>query len=202
VHHSALDTAASPTMYAPYPQDLFGQMWVLMRSDGDPAYLAPLARQTVREVDRALPAFGITPLATVVSDSVARRRFSMLLLGLFAVVALFLAAVGLYGVVSYTVGQRRREIGLRMAIGAAPRDVLAMVVAGAMKLAAIGVAIGIAAALGFSRVLETSLYGVTPFDPASYAITAMVLVAVALVASVVPARRAMRVDPRVALIEE
>jgi ABC-type antimicrobial peptide transport system permease subunit len=126
----------------------------------------------------------------------------MLLLGLFAVVALFLAAVGLYGVVSYTVGQRRREIGLRMAIGAAPRDVLAMVVAGAMKLAAIGVAIGIAAALGFSRVLETSLRGVTPFDPASYAITAMVLVAVALVASVVPARRAMRVDPRVALIEE
>jgi ABC-type antimicrobial peptide transport system permease subunit len=110
-----------------------------------------------------------------VSESVAQRRFTILLLGLFAFIALFLAAVGLYGVVGYTVSQRTPEIGLRMAIGAQRGDVLRLVVGGRMKLAIIGVAIGIACALGVARLVATTLYQVTPFDPASYSATALVL---------------------------
>ena len=142
------------------------------------------------------------PLAEVVDESVAERRFSMLLLALFALVALFLAAVGLYGVVSYTVGQRTQEIGLRMAIGAAPSQVLRMVVGGGMKLAIIGVAVGIAASLALANLVASLLFGVTPFDPVSYAATASILLAVAALACFVPARRAMRVDPIIALRQE
>jgi ABC-type antimicrobial peptide transport system permease subunit len=177
-------------------------MWMVVRTGGDPAQMAGAARQAVREVDRSLPAFSITPLADVVSETVADRRFSMLLLGLFALVALFLAAVGLYGVVAYTVTQRTQEIGLRMAIGAEPGQVLRMIIGGGMKLAAIGVAVGIAGALALANLVASMLYGVTPFDPASYAGTAGVLLAVAALACWLPARRAMRVDPLVALRQE
>jgi putative ABC transport system permease protein len=156
-------------------------------------------RQVVRDIDPALPAFSMTPLATVISDSVAQRRFSMLLLGVFALVALFLAAVGLYGVVAYTVSQRTPEIGLRMAIGAQGGDVLRMVIGGGMKLAILGVVLGTAGALALARLVATMLYEVTPFDPTSYASTAAVLLAVALLACYIPARRAMGVDPIVAL---
>jgi ABC-type antimicrobial peptide transport system permease subunit len=126
----------------------------------------------------------------------------MLLLGLFAFVALFLAAVGLYGVVAYTVSLRTSEIGLRMAIGAEPADVLRMVVGGGMKLATIGVVIGIAGALALASLIASMLYGVTAFDPASYVVTATVLLVVAALACWIPARRAMRVDPLVALRQE
>ena len=177
-------------------------MWVVARTTGDPAALSTTVRQTVQGIDRTLPAFAMTPLATAVSDSVAQRRFSMLLLGLFAFIALFLAAVGLYGVVAYTVSQRTQEIGLRMAIGAQRTDVLRLVVGGGMKLAVAGVAIGIACALGLARLVATMLFEVTPFDPASYSATALVLLAVAALACYVPARRAMRVDPIVALRQE
>ena len=177
-------------------------MWVLARTSGDPAAFAGTARQIVRDIDPSLPAFSMSPLADIVSESVAERRFSMLLLGLFAFVALFLAAVGLYGVVAYTVGQRTQEIGLRMAIGAAPGQVMRMVIGGGMKLAILGVVIGTAAALGLAEYVASLLFGVTPFDPASYAATAGVLLAVAAIACFVPARRAMRVDPIVALRQE
>ena len=156
----------------------------------------------MRDIDSTLPTYSVSPLATVVSDSVAQRRFSMLLIVLFAVVALFLAAVGLYGVVAYTVSQRTREIGLRMAIGAAPSHVLTMVVGGGMKLALIGVVIGVAGALALARLVQTMLFEVAPSDPVSYVITAALLLAIAAVASYVPARRAMRVDPMVALQAE
>ena len=199
VHQDGLDTNVRPTMYVPFKQDVFSSMWIVAKTKGDPALLTSVARQTVRAIDPGLPAFSITPLADVVSDSVAQRRFSMLLLGLFALVALFLAAVGLYGVVAYTVSQRTQEIGLRMAIGAQPRDVLRMVLGGGMKLAVVGVVIGIASALGLARLVASMLYNVTPFDPTSYAATALILLAVAALACYIPARRAMRVDPIVAL---
>jgi putative ABC transport system permease protein len=199
VHHSGLDANASPTMYVPYRQDVFSLMWIVASTDGNPALLSPAARQTVRELDAGLPAFSVTPLAAVVSESVAQRRFSMLLLAAFAAIALFLAAVGLYGVVAYSVGQRTQEIGVRMAIGARRADVLGLVIGGGMKIALIGVAIGLAGALALSRVIETMLFDVTRFDPASYAATALVLMAVAALACYVPARRATRVDPIVAL---
>jgi putative ABC transport system permease protein len=203
VRQDRLDTSPSPTMYVPYAQGgAFSTMWVVARATGDPAQLPAAARQTVRAIDANLPAYSITPLPTVISDSVAQRRFSMLLLGLFAMIALFLAAVGLYGVVAYTVSQRTQEIGLRMAIGAQRGDVLRMVVGGGMKLALIGVIVGVAGALALSSLVATMLFEVRRFDPPSYAITAAVLLAVAAVACYVPARRAMGVDPIVALRQE
>jgi putative ABC transport system permease protein len=202
VHHGALDSNPEPTMYVPFEQDVFSSMWIVARADGDPAMLPGLARQAVRGIDPALPAFSMIPLAQVVSDSVAQRRFSMLLLMAFASVALVLAGVGLYGVVAYMVRQRTQEIGVRMAIGAQRMDVLRMVVGGGMKLALAGVAIGIVAALALSRLLGTMLFGVTPLDVTSYAVTALTLFAVSALACYVPARRAMRVDPIVALRNE
>ena len=202
VHYGGLDANPNPTMYVPFKQDVFSTMWVVARAGGDPAQLSAAARQAVREIDRGLPAYSMTALDTVVSESVGQQRFSMLLLGLFALVALFLAAVGLYGVVAYTVTQRTQEIGLRMAIGAQRGDVLKMVVGGGMRLAIIGVVIGIAGALAAANVVASLLFEVTPFDPASYIATAAVLLAVAALACYVPARRAMRVDPIIALRQE
>jgi putative ABC transport system permease protein len=202
VRYLGLDTTPNPTMYVPYKQDVFSTMWIVARSDGDPARAAAGARQAVQQIDRGLPAYSMMPLATVVSESVAQRRFSMLLLALFAAIALFLAAVGLYGVMAYTVSQRTQEIGVRMAMGAQRADVLRMVVGGGLKLTLVGVAIGVAAALALARLVATMLFDVTPFDPASYAATAGVLLAVAALACYIPARRAMRVDPIVALRQE
>ena len=202
VRQAGLDATPFPTMYVPYSQDVFSGMWVVTKTRDDPAALGGLARQTVQEIDGALPAFAMTPLATVVSDSVAQRRFSMLLLTLFASIALFLTAVGLYGVVSYSVSQRTQEIGLRMAIGAQRGDVMRLVVGGGMRLALVGMVLGIASALGVANFLGTMLFEVTPFDPASYIATSVVLMAIAALACFVPARRAMRVDPIVALRQE
>jgi putative ABC transport system permease protein len=202
VHHGGLDAVPAPSMYVPYKQDVFSTMWVVARAAGDPTLLAGPVRQTLRELDSSLPAYSITPLATIVTESVAQRRFSMLLLALFALIALFLAAVGLYGVVAYTVSQRTREIGLRMAIGAEPGQVLRMVLGGGMKLALIGVAIGLAGAVALARLVETLLFDVPSLDPASYAATAALLLAVAMLACYLPARRAMRVDPLIALQAE
>ena len=199
VHHEGLDSDPLPTMYVPYRQDIFSGMWLVARTNGDPAQLTSTVRQTVREIDPALPAFSISPLENVISDSVAQRRFSMLLLGVFALIALFLAAVGLYGVVAYTVSQRTQEIGVRMAIGADRSDVLKMVVGGGMKLALVGVVIGTAGALAVARLVAAMLFDVTPFDPTSYLLTAATLLTIAALACYVPARRAMRVDPVVAL---
>ncbi len=202
VRHSGLDAKPTPTMYVPYTQDVFGSLWVLARTDGNPASLAPLARQTVREIDPALPAFSIAPLLDTVSESVGQRRFSLLLLAAFAAIALVLASVGIYGVVAYAVSQRTQEIGVRMAIGAERGDVLRLIVGGGMKLALAGVGIGVAAALALSRYIATMLFETEPFDPVSYGATIAVLLAVALAACYVPARRAMNLDPVRAIRQE
>ena len=186
-------------MYVPYQQDVFSQMWVVVRTEGDPAALAPLVRQTLQSVDSSVAAALMSPLQDVVTTSVGPERVSMFLLGLFALIALFLASVGLYGVVAYSVSQRTQEIGVRMAIGAQGRDVMRMIVGGGMKLALIGVAIGIAGALALARVVSTMLYEVTPFDPISYTVTPVLLLVVAVLACYIPARRAMRIDPILAL---
>jgi putative ABC transport system permease protein len=202
VRHDGLASTPGPTMYVPHKQDPFSAMVMVVKTEGDPAQLSSAAREAVRGIDPALPAYAMAPLADIVSDSVAQRRFSMLLLAVFAGVALFLAAVGLYGVVAYAVNQRTREIGLRMAIGAQRGDVLSLIVGGGMKLAIIGVAIGLAGALALSGFVEAMLFDVTPLDPTSYGVTASVLLAVAALACYVPARRAMQVDPIVALRNE
>jgi putative ABC transport system permease protein len=202
VHHEGLDAAPRPTMYAPFAHDVFSTMTMMVKTKGRPEDFAASARQAVREIDGALPAFAVAPLKEVVTESVAQRRFSMLLLAVFAMVALFLAAVGLYGVVAYAVSQRTQEIGLRMAIGAQRGDVLRMVLTGGMKLALVGVVLGIGIALAVARYLKSLLFEVTPFDAWSYAATATVLLAVSALACYVPARRATAVDPLVALRTE
>jgi putative ABC transport system permease protein len=202
VHHEGLDASPRATMYTPFAHDLFGTMTLMVKVAGRPEDFVASARQAVREIDASLPAFAITPLQEVVTESVAQRRFSMLLLAVFAVVALFLAAVGLYGVVAYAVSQRTPEIGLRMAIGAQREDVLLMVLTGGMKLALAGIVLGVGAALALARYVQSLLFEVTPFDPWSYVATAAVLLAVSALACYVPARRATAVDPLVALRAE
>ena len=202
VRYDGLDASADPTMYVPFRQDVFSSMWVVAQAEGDPTHIMPVARQVVREIDPGLPTYSATPLATVVSASVGQRRFSMLLLGAFAMVALFLAAVGIYGVVAYSVSQRTQEIGVRIAIGAERRDVLTLIVGGGMKLALAGVVIGLAGALALSRYIATMLFDVTRFDPASYGATAAMLLAIAVLACYMPARRAMKVDPIIAMRQE
>ena len=202
VRHEGLDTNGRPTMYAPFRTDVFSTMWVMVKTAEEPLALAPAARQVLRELDTTIPAASLERLETVVTESVAPRRFSMLLLSAFAVVALFLAAVGLYGVVAYAVSQRTREIGLRMAIGAQRGDVLRMVVGGGMKLATVGVVVGLVTALWLARYVASMLFGVTSLDPVSYGVTAAVLLTVSAIACYIPARRATTVDPLVALRAE
>ncbi len=199
VHYDSLEVKATPTMYVPFRQDVFSSMWVMARTNGDPAQLTSVVRQTVRDIDRGLPVFSIAPLADVVTTSVAQQRFSMLLLAVFAAIAVFLAAVGLYGVVAYTVSLRTQEIGVRVAMGARSGQVLGLILGGGMTLAVAGVAIGVAGALTVAKLAKIALFGLTALDPISYVITSTVLLAVAALACYFPARRATRVDPIVAL---
>lgn len=202
VHHDGLNLAPHPTIYLPYPQDAFRTMSIVLRADSDPLPLALDVRDVVREIDRSLPAYSVRALEDVVSESLGERRFSMLLLALFAGMASFLAAVGLYGVVSYTVSQRTREMGLRLAVGASRSSLMLTMMVQGMKPALAGIGIGLAAALLLARLLETLLFGVTPFDPASYAAMALLLFLVAAFACFVPARRAAALDPLAALRHE
>jgi len=175
---------------------------LLVRTLGDPLALTSALRQAIREVDPALAVFGLESLDEALSRSVAERRFTMLLLGLFAAVALALAAVGVHGVLSFGVARRTREIGLRMALGAQPRGVLGLIVEEGLALAAVGLAAGLLGALALTRLLSSQLFGVTPTDPATFVGVALFLAAVTLMASYLPARRATKVDPAVALRTE
>jgi putative ABC transport system permease protein len=203
VKYTGLDKAPEPTMYTPYEQNLWWPtMFLVVRSSVDPAGLARAVRSQVAGLDPLLPLARVRTMDELLGQSVAEPRFRTTLLGIFAATALLLAAVGIYGVLSYTVGQRTQEIGIRMALGARRRDVLALVLGQGMALAGIGVAIGLAAALALSRVLAGLLFGVSPADPATFGAVSLVMVAAALLACYVPARRATRVDPMVALRSE
>jgi putative ABC transport system permease protein len=156
-------------------------------------------RRDVWAVDKNLPLANLSTLEQLLDKTIAQRRFNLLLLGIFAGVALVLAAVGIYGVMSYAVTQRTHEIGVRMALGAQTSNVLRMVVGQGIRLALVGIAIGLGAALGLTRLMASLLYEVSATDPLTFAVIALMLAAVALVACYVPARRATRVDPMVAL---
>ena len=172
---------------------------VVLRTKGDPTAVMGPVRRSVEALDPGEVIYGVETMENVVSSSFAARRLSMILLGVFAALALVLACVGIYGVVSYLVGQRTHEIGVRMALGAQRSDVLRLVLGQGARMALIGVTIGIAAALGLTRLMANQLFGVTAHDPLTFADVAILLLIVAVIACYIPARRAMRVDPMVAL---
>jgi putative ABC transport system permease protein len=171
----------------------------VVRSEGDPASVAGAVRAAVREIDPALPIFGMQTMSDTVADSLVRPRFLSLLLGAFSVIALALAAVGIYGVMAYSVSQRTQEIGVRVALGARSSDVMKMVLGQGTKLAAVGVGIGLAGAFALTRVMSTLLFEVSVTDPATFAAVVALLAIVALLACYIPARRATKVDPLIAL---
>jgi putative ABC transport system permease protein len=173
-----------------------------VRATRDPAALVHAVQQEVLRVDPDLPLARVMPMDRVVAKSISGQNFSMTLLGIFGGVALLLAAIGIYGVMSYTVQQRTHEMGIRIALGAGTGQLLRLVVGQGLLLAGIGVTIGLAASFGFTRVMSTLLYGVKATDAATFAVVAAVLSTVAALACFIPARRATRVDPVVALHHE
>jgi putative ABC transport system permease protein len=199
VYQYGLDSQKTMQLYYPYEQDSSFDMTLLVRSDSNPSMLGSAVRQAVFSVDKDQPVSDIQPFDQVLADSLAGRRFSMFLLALFASGALALAAVGIYGVISYSVTQRTNEFGIRVALGAQSRDVLALVVRQSMLLILTGTVIGLAASFALTRLLSSLLFGVSATDLPTFAIVSLVLIAVAMLASFIPARRATKVDPLVAL---
>jgi predicted lysophospholipase L1 biosynthesis ABC-type transport system permease subunit len=196
------DTPAAPELFLPYTQpppsawnSFQRSMAVVVRTDGNPQAYAPFLRSAVRSVDASLPLYEVQTMEEALGADRAAPRFSTWLLSLLAATGLLLAAVGIYGVIAYFVTQRTPEIGLRLALGASPRSVLFLVVRHGAMLAVTGIAIGLAGALAVTRMLRTLLFEVTPTDPPSYAIGAIALLTIALLACAIPALRAVRVNP-------
>ncbi len=196
VRHFGLDDRARFDVYVNSTES---EMYLVVRTASDPLSLAPAVRREVQAVDKDVPVSNVTTMDQILSNSLSSRRFSMLLLGIFAGLALILAAVGIYGVISYSVTQRTHEIGIRMALGAERSDVLRLVVRQGMVLTLAGVGAGVAGSLALTRFLSSLLYEVRPTDPATFVSISLLLTGVALLATYIPARRATKVDPMVAL---
>lgn len=199
VKHKALETEAMPEVYFPYQQHPKNFINLVVHTASDPASMVSAIRNQVLSIDKDQPVSDVMTMEQRLAKSVASSRFVMLLLGIFSILALGLAAVGIYGVMSYLVTQRTQEIGVRMALGAQKRDVLKLVVGKGMALAVIGIAIGLVASLGLTRLMRSLLFEVTPTDWLTFVITSMVLLTVALLACYIPARRATKVEPLIAL---
>jgi putative ABC transport system permease protein len=202
VVHAGLDAQVRSMTYWPLARNGDGSMTLTLRTAGEPAGVISTVRGILREQDADLALADIRTMDEVVSQSVAQRRLMMVMLGIFAGAALLLAAVGIYGVIAYSVTQRTQEIGIRLALGAQQSDVLRMVVGQAAVLAVAGVVIGAMGAVFLTRLMADLLFGVKPFDPLTFAVVAAGLTGVALLASYVPGRRATRVDPVIALRSE
>src|SRR5260370_19607822 len=202
VHQLELVGPAGPAMYLPASQDAGTgdtlRDWVI-RASGDPTALVSAVRTAVWAIDPTLPISRIQTMERVRSNYLGPQQFNLALVALFGAMALILAAAGLYGVASYSVAQRRREIGIRIALGAQASDVLRLVVGQGTKLAFLGLAVGSLTALVLTRLVSSLLYGVSEHDPLTFVGVAVLLVSVAVIASYIPARSAMRVDPMVAL---
>ena len=200
--HTALDSALRPQVYVHHRADPPSQMVVVMRTNGDPLGFAAVARAAVQEIDRNQPIGRLRTMKAVVDESVSSRRFTMFLAGTFAALALALSLVGLYAVVSFSVAERTREMGVRIALGASPTNLLTLVMTEGLSLAAAGVVLGLVAAFGMTRFMQTLLFGVEAHDATTFTVVPLLLFAAAAVGCVVPARRAMRVDPMVTLRAE
>jgi putative ABC transport system permease protein len=189
-------------IYVPHAQDSqWNFMGLVIRTAGDPAGFAATLRREVQALDKDQPIYNVRTLDDVVANSLGTRRVSMQLFAVFACAALLLAALGIYGVMAYSVTQRTREIGLRMALGAQKSDVLGLVIRQGMILTVIGVVVGVAGAFALTRVIGNLLYGVTATDPATFVAIPLLLLFVALVACYLPARRAAKLDPTIALAQ-
>ena len=201
---SALEAATRPMIYMPIFQIPRARQNVIFvaRTNASPAALATSMREAITSVDKELPAYDIRTMNDVVSESVAQRRFSTMLLSIFGLVALLLAAIGLYAVMSYTVTQRTQEIGIRIALGAQVRDILRLIVGSGMSLALVGVVLGVGVSFALTRLMGSLLFGVTPTDPLTFAFVTLGLLLVALCACAIPASRATKLDPLVALRHE
>jgi putative ABC transport system permease protein len=198
VRQDSLRDTALTSVFVPWTQRTelsSNEMWVLARSSRDPASLAASIRRIVREVDRSVAVSDVRTMNAVISASVQKARFTMTLVGLFALAALLLGAVGIYGVMSYVVGQRARELGVRLALGATSGRVLALVVGRGARLAGLGVSIGLIAAGATTGALGSFLYGVSARDPVTFVVVPAVFLLIAVAASYAPALRATRIDP-------
>ncbi len=194
-----LDNPARLEVYYPYRQQPEADMNLVVRSAVDPASLTSAVRAAVATIDKDQPIFDVHTMQQLVDDSISTRRLTLVLLGIFSALALILAAIGIYGVMAYTVALRTQEIGIRMALGAQQKDVLRLVLGQGARIAFFGVAIGLAVAAALARLLSSLLFSVSASDPLTFAAVAVLLVAVALLACYIPARRALRVDPIIAL---
>jgi putative ABC transport system permease protein len=198
---NGMDVATKPVMYSPYSQDISTFTGIVIRSALQSETLLGTVRNEIRSLDPEVTVFGTTTIQQMITDSPATflRRYPAFLIGIFAVVALILAAIGIYGVISYSVSQQRQEIGIRLALGAEKRHIVAMVMKQGVYLVAGGVGVGLAASFGVTRLLASLLFGVSPNDPFIMSGIAVLIALVALLACFIPARRATKVDPMIAL---
>lgn len=199
IKNFGLDAPPKPEMYVSQNQFPFQSTFMVVRGGGDPKNLIAPVTQAVAAIDKDQPIYNVKSMTEVLAASVARPRFTMLLMSCFAVVAVILAAIGLYGVMAYSVSLRTQEVGIRMALGSQRSGILKLIIGQGLKLTAIGVAIGLVGAFALTRVFQSLLFGISASDPLTFIAIALLLFGVALLASFVPARRAMRVDPMVAL---
>jgi putative ABC transport system permease protein len=200
VHQMGLNVPPRAEMYVPYPQyEYFAPGYLAVKTAGDPLRFATAIRDQIWAVDKDQPVADVMPMQAIVDEELAPRRLQATILGAFGGLALLLASLGIYAVLSYAVAQRTQEIGVRIALGAQPGNVLRMIIGQGLALTLTGVAIGLGGALALTRVLANLLYGVSASDPATLVAIAALLSCVALLACYIPARRAMRVDPMVAL---
>ena len=190
------------TYYFPFEQNVIRGMTLVTRTAGDPSSVVNAIRQQVTSLDPELPFFSVKPMQQRVDESLVSRRTPMMLASLFGGIALFLAAVGIYGVLAFQVAQRRKEIGIRMALGSDGRRIFGLIVTEGLWLLAAGIGIGLAGAFGIRRAMATQLFGVQPMDPLVLSAVAATLGVVAFIACAVPARRASHIDPLIALTDQ
>jgi putative ABC transport system permease protein len=199
IRNRSLDTPPKPAYYVSQSQVPFGETTFVLKTSNDPHGLTSAVTRTIQSIDRELPVFGVKTMDEYLASSVAAPRFNTTLLSIFASVALVLTIVGLYGVMSYSVAQRTSEIGIRMALGAQSSDVMKMVIRQGFKMVLIGLGIGLIVAFALMRIMASLLFGITTKDPITFGIVTCLLMLVALLACYLPARRATKVDPLIAL---
>jgi ABC-type antimicrobial peptide transport system permease subunit len=201
IKSDGLDIDGVPHVYIPTYQSLDRTLGVVLRTSLPASLLEPQIRHEVQSIDPGLPVFHVSSMNEVIDTSLAPRRFSADMVGGFAALAIFLASLGIYGLLAYTVGQRSREIGLRMALGAQRPDIVKLILGKGVVLAAVGILAGVVFAACTASLMATLLYGVRPHDPAVFIVVPLLLLAVAVLASYIPAWRATKVDPMIALRE-